>query len=69
MIIGIKTQPIIKNEIKDALEGTSDPKVTIRIKSGIVNIGCPITEIRIAIFFIIINIKIQFYQFECIHLC
>ena len=57
MIIGIKIQPIIKNEIKEALEETSDPNVTIRIKSGIVNIGCPIIETRTAIFFIIINIK------------
>jgi hypothetical protein len=38
-ITGTKTQPIIKNEIKDAFLTSSFANITIATKTGIVNSG------------------------------
>jgi hypothetical protein len=53
-ITGIKTHPMIKNEIKTAFDNTSYPNMTISMKSGIVNNGWPVIEIKPAIFFIVL---------------
>jgi uncharacterized protein (UPF0147 family) len=36
---GIKTQPMIKNEIKTAFSISSDPNIPMTTKTGIVNKG------------------------------
>jgi len=54
---GMKIQPIIKNETNAAFFKLSAVNITIATKTGIVNNGCPIIDIKFAIFCFILSIS------------
>ena len=57
MVVGIIIKPIINTEIRDAFLKGSKLKSEIIENNEIVKRGCPSTEIKFAVFFVIIDIN------------